>query len=205
MVYSIFHAVLRVVFKVLFRWEIYGRENIPASGGAILAPNHVSLLDPPLIGTSIRRPVYFFARKDLFRPRPWGWLLKKIHSIPIDRENPGPGAFKAILEFLRSGRVVVIFPEGTRGNGRELRKAKSGIGMIAARSGVPVIPAYISGAAAVLPRSARMIRCRKVKIIYGPPLEFAPADGKERGGTDFKRIGAQVMNEIAKLKRLVGE
>jgi 1-acyl-sn-glycerol-3-phosphate acyltransferase len=200
MLYSILHFIFRLAFKVLFRWEIYGRENIPPSGGAILAANHTSFLDPILVGTSLDRKIYFFARSSLFHPRPWSWLLKKLHTVPVERNKPAPSSIKRVLRLLKSGRLILMFPEGTRGSGETLSKARGGVGMMAAKSGLPVIPVYISGAARILPKGARMIRPRKVKIIYGAAMRFVPDAGRARTKEEFHRIGNQVLGEIAALR-----
>lgn len=201
MIYSIVKFILKFAFKILFRWEIYGRENLPMSSGAILAANHTSFLDPLLIGAPIPRKAYFFARSDVFRPRLWGWFLKQLHSIPIERDEPSLSSIKAVLTLLRSGEIVVMFPEGTRISGRRLGEAKGGLGMMVAKSAVPVIPAYISGAASALPKKAKMIRLKKIKIIYGRPLYLTPLLEGTCRRDGFQRISDRVMTEIGALKK----
>lgn len=205
MIYYITRFFLRVACKVLFRWEIYGLENIPRTGGALLAANHASFLDPLLLGIPLRRSVYLLARNTLFRPRPWGWYLKKIHAVPLDRGRFYPESLKRVLGLLGEGEIVVVFPEGTRGDGRTLGRAKGGLGLLVARSGVPVVPAYISGAARVLPKGACFLRLRKVRIIYGLPLNLAPRGDAPPAEGDFREIGSRVMAEIAELKKGVAE
>ncbi len=201
MLYYITRFFLRITCKILFRWEIYGLENIPPSCGAVLAANHASFLDPPLIGIPLKRPVYLLARNTLFHPRPWGWYLKKIHAVPIDRGHLSPGSLKRILGLLKDGEIVVVFPEGTRGTGEELGKGRPGLGLIVAKSGVPVIPGYISGAGRVWPKGARFLRPKKIKIIYGPPLDLADRAGGPPEKSDFQAISDRVMEEIAALKK----
>jgi len=200
MLYSILHAIFRLAFKILFRWEVCGLENVPRSGGVILAPNHSSFLDPVLVGTSLPRKVYFLTRSSLFHPPPWAWFLRRLHTVPVERDKPGPSSIKKILRLLNSGRIILMFPEGTRGSGRALGQAKGGVGMMALKSGLPVVPVYISGAARILPKGARMIRPRKVKIVYGSALRFPPDAGRPRTKEEFYRIGNQVLREIAALR-----
>lgn len=200
MIYTIAKFISKIALKVFFRGEVYGLENVPGSGGAILAANHTSLLDPFLVGTPLRRKIYFFGRSSLFHPRPWGWFLKQLHTVPVERNKPAPSSIKRILRLLKSGEILAMFPEGSRGSGKDLSEAKGGVGMMAVKSGVPVIPVYIYGAARILPKGARMIRPRKVKIIYGSALRFIPSDDRTYNKNDFHHISNQVLSEIAALR-----
>jgi len=198
MLYALAHALLRIAFHVLCRWEVSGRENVPPEGGVIIAPNHESFLDPTLIGTSLPRPVHFLARRDLFSPRPWGWVLRRVRAVPVERASPAPGSIRTVLGLLKAGEALVIFPEGTRGDGVVLGEGKVGLGMLVLRGGVPVVPAYIQGSGRVLPRGAHLPRPGKIRVAYGPPLLFRRPARPLRG--DYEEVSRRVIAEIARLR-----
>ena len=133
------------VAKSLCRLRVEGREFIPLTGPAIIAANHVSFLDPFIIGVAIQRHVHFMAKEELFRFRPLGWLLRQYQAFPVYRRQSDRQAMNRAIFLLQRGEIVVIFPEGTRGDGSRLGPAKPGIALIAARTGAPVIPAYHCG------------------------------------------------------------
>src|SRR5512143_3170391 len=124
--YDLAHAIFFVVFKLLFGYRITGRENVPSTGGVILASNHASYLDPPLVGTGIGRRVNFMAKEELFN-RPWKrFVLSNWKAIPVRREQLDKAVLKSVLERLRAGEVVGLFPEGTRSPDGELMPGKAG-------------------------------------------------------------------------------
>jgi len=198
MLYALAHALLRVLFRLFCRWEVFGRENVPESGGVIIAPNHESFLDPMLVGTSLPRPVHYLARRDLFSPGPWGWILRRVRAVPVERASPTPASIRSVLDLIRSGAAMAIFPEGTRGNGVSLGKGKAGMGMLALRAGVPVVPLYIQGSGRVLPRSARLPRPGKIRLFYGAPLVFPRPDRPARA--DYEEVSRKVIDAIARLR-----
>lgn len=170
LVYWVARAVLQPFFHVYFRLLRIGREHVPQSGPVIFAANHRSFLDPFVIGTLIRRPVYYVAKKELFA-RPWqAWILSALGAFPVDRGR-GDGEMlataKAILE---RGDCLVIFPEGTRVRPGSLGRPRRGVGRLALESGAPVVPVAVLGTEAV--RRGWRIRPHKVSIRCGRPLTF---------------------------------
>ena len=185
------------ISKVVFGLRVEGREHIPRSGAAIIAANHVSFLDPVVVAIAAGRPIHFMAKEELFRFRPFGWLLQQYHVFPVSRRRADLHAMKRALSLLEQGEIIVIFPEGTRGDGSQLGAAKPGIGLIAARSGAPVIPAFHRGAEKALPRGARFPRPHRITVKFGAPFRFAEVQGGEGQGrivafsqTVMARIGA---------------
>jgi 1-acyl-sn-glycerol-3-phosphate acyltransferase len=187
------------IAKVVFRLHVEGQEFIPRTGPAILAANHVSYIDPIIIGITIRRPVRFMAKKELFRFPLFGWLLRQFGAFPVNRDRIGLQAFKRATSLLEAGEIVAIFPEGTRGDGGDLRPAKPGIGLIAARTGAPVIPAFHRGTEKVLPKGAWLPRPYRITVKFGAPCRFAEEEaGNAQGQAAI--FSQTIMEKIAALK-----
>ncbi|MCZ7627198.1 MAG: 1-acyl-sn-glycerol-3-phosphate acyltransferase [Candidatus Methylomirabilis sp.] len=153
-VVSMIRLVCLGIAKVAFRLQIEGQEHIPRTGPGIVAANHVSYIDPIIIGIAVRRPVRFMAKKELFSSPLFGWLIRQLGAFPVNRDRTNLQAFKLAASSLAAGEIVAIFPEGTRGDGVKLRPAKPGIGLIAARTGAPVIPTFHQGTGKVFPKGA---------------------------------------------------
>src|SRR5574337_113335 len=186
------------VAKVAFRLHVEGQEFIPRTGPVILASNHVSYIDPIIIGIAVRRPVRFMAKKELFRFQLFGWLIRQFGAFPVNRDRTNLQAFKRAISLLEAGEIVAIFPEGTRGDGIHLRPAKPGIGLIAARTGAPVIPVRHRGTEKVFPRGAWIPRPGRIAVKFGMPCRFVGEQtntGQDQIAT-FSRI---IMEKIAAL------
>ena len=196
--YWISRWLCHAISKVVFGLRVEGREHIPSSGAAIIAANHVSFLDPILVAIAAGRPVHFMAKEELFRFRPFGWLLQQYRVFPVSRKRGDLQAMKRALSLLHEGEIIVIFPEGTRGDGNQLRAAKPGIGLIAGRSSAPVIPAFHHGAEKAMPRGAWIPRPHRITVKFGAPFQFAEVQGGEGQGqvVAFSQI---VMARIAAL------
>ena len=187
------------IAKVAFRLHIEGQEYIPRTGPVILAANHVSYIDPVIIAIAARRPVRFMAKVELFRVPLLGWLIRQFGAFPINRSRTNLQAFKLATSLLEAGEIVAVFPEGTRGDGVHLRPAKPGIGLIAARTGAPVVPVFHKGTGKVFPKGAWLPRPYRIAITFGTPCRFAeqPADEAEDQIATFSRT---IMEKIAALK-----
>jgi len=178
----------RVVFKIFWRLEIVGRENIPKSGGLLIAPNHLTYADPPLTGAAVNRPVHFMAKKELFDMPVLGFLIKRTNAFPIKRGMQDIGAFRKVFKLIESGEALMVFPEGTRSKDGGFGKARAGLGMIACISQVPVVPARIVN-------SDKLMSFKKLKYIFGKPM-MPP---KEYTKEDYLKFSEQVLEEIKKL------
>jgi len=198
MFYAFLQALLLPVAKLLFRLRVEGAENIPTTGGVILAANHVSFADPLILGLAVRRPLYFVAKEELFRHRVFAWLIRSLNAFPVGREQRSAAALKKTLALLKAGEPVVIFPEGTRGDGLTFGEPKPGIGLVAKKSGAPVIPVYHQGAEKILPRGTVFPRIHPVVVCFGRPIHF-PAGSRE-GREALDLFGQRVMGAIASLK-----
>lgn len=168
-----FILALAQVFALAFlRFRALGQHNIPVSGGAIIASNHQSYLDPGLLAIGLTRPINFMARKSLFTAN-WffGWLISSINAFPIVRGRFDSSGMREAIRRLKAGRIIVVFPEGTRSSDGNLRELKSGLYFLAQQGGVPVIPAIVDGAFDVWSRHhALPVKLAAVRVIYGKPL-----------------------------------
>ncbi|MDI6745082.1 MAG: lysophospholipid acyltransferase family protein [Thermodesulfovibrionales bacterium] len=186
-----------VLFKILFRFKIINIEKVPEKGGVIVVSNHVSHLDPLVIGAAIRkRQSTFMAKRGLLKIPLIGAFVKTF-SFPVDRGAPQPSTIKEAVRRLKNGELIVMFPEGGRSRDGSLLDAKRGTGLIAALSGAKVIPAYIDGTDRALPAGAKFIKPSSISLIFGSPIEI---EGNESGKDLQERIGNDIMKEIGNLK-----
>ncbi|MFC1674267.1 lysophospholipid acyltransferase family protein [Candidatus Omnitrophota bacterium] len=167
MVYSFSRFISYLFLKVFFRLQVKGAENIPKEGGFILASNHVSYLDPVVVGVACPRKVNYMARRDLFSNPLFAWFLRRLRVFPVKRSSADISALKEAISWVKRGFGLVLFPEGTRSQDGRVGQAHDGIGFLAAKLDVPVIPAYIQGTEVVMPKGAKGIHSGKVSIIFG--------------------------------------
>ena len=186
--------------RLFHRFRVFGLEHVPADGACILASNHASYLDPPILGSPIRhRVVHFMARDTLFRG-PLAWLLPRLGTVPLDRGRGDVSALRSALAILRHDCALGLFPEGTRTRTGAMQPAKGGVGFLVAKASVPVIPVYIDGSFKAWPKGARRPRLHAITIVYGDPI--SPAQIAAHGTTHeaYEQISALVMARIAALR-----
>ena len=169
-VYLVVRAIMQPVFHVYFRMRRLGMEHVPRTGPVIFAANHRSFLDPFVIGTLARRPVYYVAKKELFAQPVAGWLLNRLGAFPIVRGAGDQQAMETARTILERGDCVVIFPEGTRKRPGPLGMPRRGVGRLALQTGAPVVPVALFGTEAV--RKGWKIRPHRVTVRCGRPLLF---------------------------------
>jgi 1-acyl-sn-glycerol-3-phosphate acyltransferase len=188
----------RALFKLYFRWRVYNAERVPLEGGVILASNHASFLDPPLVGSGVRRGINYLARENLFRFPVMGWVLRQWQVVPVDRDGGGAAGLRAILDRLLLGGAIILFPEGTRTRDGKLQPARSGIGLTVIKSTAPVVPVRVFGTFEAYGRHLRLPRPRRVAVKYGQPMRFEQlrAEAKVCSKPRLKEIYQQVANEI---------
>jgi len=198
--YFIGWSIFRVWFRIRLNVKVYGRENVPAKGPFIFASNHASYLDPILLGTSIYRSLNYMAREELFEKGFLAWALPKVQAFPLKRGAGDPGAIRQALRLLKTGKPLVIFPEGTRSEDGQLHRGKPGIGFIVAKSHVPVLPAYIEGSFEALPKGVKTLKRNVVRVYIGKPMYFDRylSSGEDREA--YRNISDEIMAEVARLK-----
>ncbi len=143
--YRVARMFISGIFHLLFRIRIEGKENIPTEGAYVVCSNHKSLMDPPMLGVCLPFPVRFMAKEELFRNKILGGIIRSVGAFPIKRGKSDVGALRSAMKMLESGENVAIFPEGTRSKGTTMRRGKQGAALIAAKSGVNILPVGIDG------------------------------------------------------------
>ena len=199
MLYGILKPLVVFLMRVWFGLRVRGAEHIPSSGPALIVSNHQSLLDPPAIGGAARRQIYFLAKAELFRIPLFGHLIRAVHARPVRREGSDPRALRTAALLLEEGKALLIFPEGTRSPDGRLGEAKAGVGMLAVKSGAPVVPAYVSGTLEALPKGAAWPRRSQVSVSFGPALHFKPPIGSGRKER-YREAAEEMMRGIAQLR-----
>lgn len=186
-------------FRTLFGLRMIGREHLITDGPVLVASNHQSYLDPPLIGNLYNTEMVFLARKSLFRGF-FKWLYRQWNAIPVDQEKPDMSSLKTIIRKLRDGHRVLVFPEGARSEDGSLGQAAPGIGLIAAKSGALIQPVRIRGAYEALPRGSARLRFSRITVTIGPAIRLTKEDLKAASGKDgYAALANRIMDAVARL------
>ncbi|MDA7868354.1 1-acyl-sn-glycerol-3-phosphate acyltransferase [Akkermansiaceae bacterium] len=197
--YWVGHTIFRAAAKAFFRYQVVGRDKLVTDGPVLIASNHESFLDPPLVGIAYDDSVYYLARKTLFKG-PTKWLYPRWNAIPVDQEAPDMSSLKKIIKILKDGEQVVVFPEGARTLTGKLQPGEAGVGLIAAKSRAVIQPVRIFGAYEALPRGSGRLRFHPVTIVVGDPMTLTPEEMKAKGREAYQAISDRIMAEIAKIK-----
>lgn len=196
--YRVIRALSKPLFALLFRLRREGPADVP-QGAVIVAANHVSYLDPAVVGATFPRVVRFLIAEDVWRFRPLTWFYRAMLSIPVNRSGVARSALKAALALLQRGEVVGIFPEGGRVAAGAREGAMFGVALMARRSGAPVIPAGIRGTERAMPRGVALPRPVRVVVRYGAPLLYDDvARGMDRAAADHA-FTEELMRRIREL------
>jgi 1-acyl-sn-glycerol-3-phosphate acyltransferase len=188
----------RTLYAVYFRWRVFNPERVPPAGAVILAANHASFLDPPLVGAGLSRPINYLARESLFRFPGIGALLRSWNAVPVDRDGGGAAGLRAILDRLLAGGGIILFPEGTRTRDGKLQPARSGIGLIVVKSTASVVPVRTFGTFEAWGRNQKIPLPKRIAVKYGEPMNFEKlrAEAKNCSKARLKEIYQQIADEI---------
>jgi 1-acyl-sn-glycerol-3-phosphate acyltransferase len=206
-IYFLGWSFFRIFYRVYNRWQVFNPENVPSTGPAILASNHASFMDPPLVGAAARREINYLARESLFRFPVIGPILKAVNAVPVDREGGGAAGLRAIFDRLLKGGAIILFPEGTRTPDGSLRSAKSGIGLTVIKSEAPVVPVRVFGTFEAFSRHHSFPRPTKIVVKFGKPLDFAALReesktcSRPRLKEIYQEVADEIMRAIAALER----
>ena len=187
-----------LLFRVLCRAEYYGLENIPSEGRVILAANHMSNADPPLIGCHLPRRINYICKEELFHVPFIGWVLRQTKTIPIKRGTGDRGAIRAAQQALRAEQQIALFPEGHRAKDGHMRKAQAGVGLLAAMSGAPVIPVAIIGTDKLFANGGFL---PKLRVIYGEPMYY---EGDKKDKAAMAAFAQSILDRVAAMREAAG-
>ena len=190
-------SLARVVAKLLFSIRFTGQENIPRKGGLIIAANHASFLDIPLLGSGVKRRLFYIGRHNLFPIPIVNPLLQHLGWIPMLEDRGDRNAFRRAEQQLLHGNAVVIFPEGARTKNGQLGEGRPGVARLVARTGCPVLPVHIAGTFEALPRGAFWPRFHPVTIVYGRPINFTPDQSRYTRKQFYRHVSQTVMHNIS--------
>jgi 1-acyl-sn-glycerol-3-phosphate acyltransferase len=196
LLYALAKIAVFILSRFLFRIRWSGEENIPRNTGVILASNHVSYLDIPLMACGVHRRVDFMGKEALFKNPLLGGVFRILGGFPIRRGEADRRSLEEALRRLKDGRIVAVYPEGTRSRDGELQAGKPGIGMLALLSQAPVVPVYIQG-------TWKWWRFRPVVVTFGRPVAFSPSpsgNNEERKRPAYERASREIMAAIGELR-----
>jgi 1-acyl-sn-glycerol-3-phosphate acyltransferase len=189
-IYDIAKAAVQAIARLTFRYRVIGAEKVPRTGGLLVVANHISNLDPPLLGIGVPRPISYMAKKELFAMPILKQLLPHLNAFPVDRQAGGTAALRASLRMLKEGRCVGIFPEGGR-NVTGTNEEKAGAAFLAAASGVPIVPAAIVGTRKLRPFA-------QVTVVFGDP--FTVERNRQSDAGDLEKKATEIMKRIRELE-----
>ena len=198
-----YHLIARgasILFRLFWRWKLIDIENIPLTGGVMLAANHASNLDPPMLGAAMHgyRPCHLMGKSELWKNRLGGKILDQLGAFPVQRHSADRPTLRRVLAWLKAGEPVGMFPEGERTPDGNLQLAQPGIALLVQKASVPVIPVAIIGTWKAWPKGRKLPRPSHVKIIFGKPLVF-------QREADRDEVTDTIMQAIADLMTANGE
>ena len=195
--YLLGYSLSKAMAKTFFHYRVVGAENMIEEGPCIIAANHCSYLDPPLVGVACRRAIHYLARKSLLDIPVLGPILPELNVIPVDQKNADRSALMGAIRVVRGGGAVLIFPEGSRSPDGKLQPAQPGIGMIMAKTGAPVVPVRVSGSFQAFPRGTAVPHFVAVKVTIGAPILFEGSETEDRAF--YQEASDRIMDAVAAL------
>jgi 1-acyl-sn-glycerol-3-phosphate acyltransferase len=190
---------LQILLKTLFGFRVYHADRVPSEGAVIVASNHISLADPPVVGAAIPREMYYLGKKELFNNRFLRAVVSAYNTVPVSRGRPDRAALRRIARLLHEGQAVLWFPEGTRGPGDRLLPGKIGLGKLALDAGVDIVPAHV-GSSNCLRKT--LCRRRRLTVRFGPPIPARWIQQQGQGKMAYRRVVDEVMRRIQDLGHL---
>jgi 1-acyl-sn-glycerol-3-phosphate acyltransferase len=198
--YLLGYSLSKALAKTFFNYRVIGAENMIEEGPCIIAANHCSFFDPPLVGVACKRAIHYLARKSLLEWPILGPIFPELNVIPVDRKNADRSALMGAIRVVKNGGAVLIFPEGTRSPDGNLQPAQPGIGMIAAKTGAPIVPVRIFGSYEVYNRKQRRPKIGPVTVRIGRPIKISAVDRKnDKSREDYQTVSEMVVAAIARI------
>jgi 1-acyl-sn-glycerol-3-phosphate acyltransferase len=195
--YLLGYSLSKALAKTFFNYRVIGAENMIEEGPCIIAANHCSYLDPPLVGIACKRAIHYLARKSLLDVPVLGPILPELNVIPVDQKNADRSALMGAIRVVRNGGAVLIFPEGTRSPDGKLQPAQPGIGMVALKTGAPVVPVKISGSYEAFPRRSRLPRKVHITVNIGSVLCYHDESSDQR--SSYITVSQRIVASLSKI------
>lgn len=194
MLHYISRGIFRIILNLFFRMKVSGLENVPKSGGFIVAGNHVSFMDPPVVGSACSRKLNYMARHDLFFNPILAFWLNRVGAFPVERGKADISALKEAISRVRRQEGLLLFPEGRRlESGEEGVKAEAGIGFLVEKlEGVPVIPVHVDGTQRALPKGAKFFSPARISVKFGRQIQI------DRGKS-YQEIAQLIMDNVRRI------
>ena len=200
-VYTTCRTLVVWIGAVLFRVRVEGRENVPRSGGCIIAPVHRSNLDTPILGFITRRRMRYMGKDTLWSNKAMAWFVSALGGFPVARGTADREALRSCQAVLERGEPLVMFPEGTRKSGPVVQEIFDGPAFVASRTGAPIVPVGIGGSERVMPKGSKLIRPKKIVIIVGKPITPPQIEGRVP-----RRVVSELTDQLhASLQQLFDE
>lgn len=197
--YRVLRGALRAICKLWFRYEVIGRENLPATGGFVLAPGaHRSILDTPMVALAGPRVLRYMGAENYFNIPGFGFFLRAMGGFPVERSATDRAALRLSEWILRNGEPLAVFPESSRGTGPIVGELKEGAAFLACRAGVPIVPVGIGGAERALPKGRNVAFPRRMTMVIGEPIMPPEKDGRVKR-SDVRRMTAQLHESLQDL------
>ena len=193
--YSVLISIFRPIFKIIYRYEIIGKENVPTNGKCIICANHTSLADPVLLAMGVKRQISYMAKAELFKNKFFGKILLTLRAFPVTRGKQDSTAINYAMDILKNEEIMGIFIEGTRSKTGEFLKPKSGAALIAYNTGSPIIPAYIRS------KDGGIVKpFRKTFVVIGKPLSPKELGLQSCSGKELRNVSRTIMEKIKSLE-----
>lgn len=192
MFYTVLRVIIRGILLIWRRWQIIGLEHLPAKGGVVVVSNHISNLDPVVVGCALTRRIHFMAKVELFKIPVLSFIINLLGAFPVKREKSDRNAIRKALELLQSGSMVGVFPEGTRSKTGELQKAHIGAAMLAVKADVPILPIALKGTKGWF---------RKITVVIGEPVYLPELWRGRPGKEELEALSEQVMGKISNMMK----
>lgn len=197
--YQLLRGALRLICKLWFRYEVVGRQHLPACGGYVLAPGaHRSIIDTPIIALTGPRVLRYMGAENYFKIPGFGWFLRVMGGFPVERAATDRSALRLAEWILRNGEPLAVFPESTRGSGPILGELKEGAAFLACRTGVPIVPVGVGGGERALPKGRKVARPRRLTLVIGEPIMPPEKEGRVKRA-DIRKLTAELRDRLQAL------
>jgi 1-acyl-sn-glycerol-3-phosphate acyltransferase len=200
--YWFFYNLAKLILRGFYNHRVVGdADQIKGQDGVLIVSNHESFLDPPVVGIAFDQELHYLARKSLFSAPVLGSLYRVLNSIPVDQDRPDMTSLKIVIRELKSGKKVLVFPEGSRTLDGDMLPGEPGVGLVVTKAGVPVLPVRIFGAREALPRGGSLPQPSEITLVIGKLWHYDPANYTAYTGKDlYRRVSQDLMAQVEDLR-----